>query len=183
MAPRLSYGRHQGPPNPDAKVAAVLLLMMHRDGEWRLPLTKRQAHLPDHPGQISLPGGLLEPGESAKQGALRESEEEIGIPADEIRVLGQLEELNLYNSNFRVLPWVGLLESEPEFHCNEEEVAELFEVPLGLLMQPESVRQMGIRRGSLAFSAPCFDCAGHEIWGATSVILSDFAALVRAAGS
>ena len=180
MAPRLSYGRHQGPPNPNAKIAAVLILLVRRDEEWCVPLTKRQPYLPDHPGQISLPGGLIEPGESAEQGALRESEEEIGIPASQITLLGSLAELNLYNSNFRVLPSIGALTGEPNFHCNEAEVAELFEIPLSHLTG-ETVESMEIRRGSLSFSAPCYTWLGHQVWGATSIMLCEFGALVRSA--
>ena len=178
MAPRLSYGRHQGPPNPNAKIAAVLILLVRRDDEWCVPLTKRQPYLPDHPGQISLPGGLIEPGESAEQGALRESEEEIGIAASQITLLGSLAELNLYNSNFRVLPSIGVLRGEPNFRSNEAEVAELFEIPLSKLTI-ETADSIKIRRGSLSFSAPCYTWLGHQVWGETSIMLSEFAALTR----
>ena len=70
--PELSFGRHLGPAPSDAKPAAVLILLYPNGGRWHVPLTLRSAHLPDHAGQVSLPGGLIEPGEDSRQAALRE---------------------------------------------------------------------------------------------------------------
>jgi 8-oxo-dGTP pyrophosphatase MutT (NUDIX family) len=183
FAPQLAYGRHMGPSAPDARPASVLLLLFRRQGQWRLPLTVRQSNLPDHAGQVSLPGGMLEGQESSCEGALRESEEEVGIDANSVQVLGHLSPLYVFNSNFLVTPWVGLLPDEPAFQEDKREVAELFEVPLEAFLDRQNHDRTEIVRGDFSFTAPCFQWDRFTIWGATSIILGEFLAILEQATS
>lgn len=132
FAPQLAYGRHEGPPAIDARPAAVLLLLYPRDGEWRLPLTVRQSFLTDHAGQVSLPGGMLDPGETSAAGAIRELSEELGIELPPSQLLGALRPLYVFNSNFFVTPWIAHLPAPPAMFPNPAEVANMFELAYGL---------------------------------------------------
>ena len=158
----------------------MLLLLFQRNDRWFLPLTVRQPHLPDHGGQISFPGGMLEPGEPSDQGALRETDEEIGVPPSQIQILGRLQQLYLYNSNYRVVPWIGYSQQLPQFTPNDAEVAELLEIPLRAIEVPETIEQMEIHRGRLQLTAPCYRWEQHRIWGATSMIIAEFSAILQA---
>jgi len=176
--PELSFGRHYSAPPADARMAAVLLLLYQRDDEWRMPLTVRPKTMADHAGQISLPGGMIETGETSQAAALRELYEELGVPSNGIRVLGQLTPLYLFVSNFHVFPWVALSESAPELIPDGREVAEAFEFPLsGLLQEDFRGAHVSDHRG-FKFSAPHFAWNAHRIWGATSMIMAELAALL-----
>ena len=174
FAPELSYGRHLGPHSVDARSASVMLMLFRRDGDWHMPLTVRQSNLPQHAGQVSLPGGMLKGQESSSEGARRETEEEVGVRGDQIRILGQLSPLYVFNSNFYVTPWVGVFDDDPEFALNEAEVAELFEIPLAALTNRGNYSETEIIRGGLHFRAPCIRWGRFTIWGATSMILGEF---------
>jgi 8-oxo-dGTP pyrophosphatase MutT (NUDIX family) len=180
FAPQLAYGRHEGPAAADARPAAVMLLLFPREGRWRLPLTVRQSSLADHAGQVSLPGGMLEPGESAQAGAMRELAEELGVDSPSIHLIGSLTSLYVFNSNFLVTPWLAYLPSPPVFQPNPAEVADVFELPLSTLLDGRSLAHVEIQHGALCYSAPCIRCSEHKIWGATSMILAEFRALLRA---
>ena len=106
--PELAYGRHFGPIRRSARQAAVVAGFYFADGQWWLPLTKRAAGLQDHPGQISLPGGMVEPSESPAEAALREWEEELGDPAENVRLVGQLSPVFVFGTNFAVKTQVVL---------------------------------------------------------------------------
>ena len=179
MAPELAYGRHNGPPRYDARAAAVLALLYPDAGQWYLPLTLRPDALPAHAGQISLPGGVIESGESIEQAALRELEEELGVPAADVRILGRLSPLYVFASNFSVTPIVGATKTRPEFTPHAAEVAELVALPLACLVNESSYGTHLIRRRGLAFTAPHITCGHHQIWGATSIILAELAGEVK----
>lgn len=177
MEPDLSYGRHAGPPMPDARLAAVVVLLHRREGSWHVPLMVRPMSVTSHAGQISLPGGVIEAGESSEEAALRELEEELGLDRFRALLLGQLSPLYVYGTNFWVTPWVAVVRDAVRFTPNPAEVAEVLEVPLGHLLDP-ACRGAHIEvRGTVRFRAPHFLWQTHEIWGATSMILAEFVAL------
>jgi 8-oxo-dGTP pyrophosphatase MutT (NUDIX family) len=160
-----------------ARQAAALILLYEGHGGPVLPLTVRRDDLPHHPGQISLPGGAIDPGEAPDRAALREAHEEIGITPGDVRLVGSLSTLNVIVSNFVVQPFVGVLNGRPAFHPAPHEVAAVVEVPL------EEVRDAGrlgwsrhVREG-IVVTYPHFDLAGHQVWGATAMILGEFASL------
>ena len=173
FSPAMSFGRHHGPPRPDARQAAVLVLLYRAHDEWHIPLTVRQPTLSSHAGQICLPGGAIEGDESTDVAARREFAEELGceIPADQI--LGRLAPLYVFNSNFLVHPWVAWLRQRPEFVPNPSEVAKLLELPVAHLSAPENREPYVVKRGPFTFTAPAIGFQEHRIWGATRVILAD----------
>jgi 8-oxo-dGTP pyrophosphatase MutT (NUDIX family) len=182
FASELSYGRHQGPAPSDARPAAVAVLLYPRQGCWHVPFTLRPQHLPDHAGQVSLPGGAREPGESDLDCALRELEEEIAVRPDQVQVAGRLTPTYVYRSHFLVQPFVLVAERQPQFRPNPQEVAELIEIPLSQLLDPGRASRFAVSRQPLSFTAPCLDVGCHRIWGATALILGEFLAVTRSSG-
>jgi 8-oxo-dGTP pyrophosphatase MutT (NUDIX family) len=174
--PELSFGRHLGPAPSHARPAAVLILLYPRQGQWHLPLTLRSADMPDHAGQVSLPGGLIEAGEDSCQAALREFSEELGEPADSIQVMGQLSPLYLFASNYQIAPWVGAVDAPPHWRPNPREVDRLLEVPLEHLFDPANSGRLERKVGGISFFAPCFRWQAERIWGATSMVLAELIA-------
>jgi 8-oxo-dGTP pyrophosphatase MutT (NUDIX family) len=178
MEPELAYGRHFGPPSLDARPAAVIILLHWINDAWYLPLTVRPDSLSHHAGQISLPGGLIETGETSEEAALRELDEELGVNQFQSVLLGQLSPIFLYGSNFLITPWVASTRSSLKFKVSVTEVHELLQVPLAHFQDPRARGQHIERSGSVLFLAPHFQWQDRQIWGATAVILAEFTALV-----
>ena len=176
--PELSFGRHRGPAQFDAKPAAVLILLYPHRNQWHIPLILRPAHMLDHAGQVSLPGGAIEPGETGQQAALRESYEELGVPACDVRLLGPLSGLYLFASNFRIEPWVGAIDAYPAWNPSRREVDRLLEIPLAHLMDPINTGTFQRQQRGVSFGAPCFCWDTERIWGATSMVLAELVAVV-----
>lgn len=178
MEPELGYGRYFGPARYDARPAAVVALLVKRESEWSLPLMLRPQSMAHHAGQISLPGGVIEPGEASEEAALRELEEELGVPRYSALLLGQLSPIYVYGTNFVVTPWVASVRTDVVFAPSPTEVAAVIEVPLTQLLDPAHRGQHLQTRGTVQFRAPHFHWAGHEIWGATSMIVAELAAVL-----
>jgi 8-oxo-dGTP pyrophosphatase MutT (NUDIX family) len=165
----------------DYRESSVLLLLYPDEaGQLHFVLTKRPEYDGVHSGQISFPGGRKEPGEQPQETALREAREEIGVPAAQITVLGQLSRLYIPPSNFMVYPFVGFCPARPAFKPSPREVAQIIEPPLALLFDEatccEEYRQFPqIGRARI----PYLNLLGHKVWGATAMILSEFAAIVE----
>lgn len=155
--------------------AAVLLLLYEREGEPCILLTRRTHEVEHHKGETSFPGGACDPEDcDLLTTALRETEEEIGVRAQDVEVLGQVDDI-VTITNFAVTPFVGVLSSPSyPFAINTSEVAELVEVPLRHLMDErnleESVREL---RGRL-LPILTYRYGDHRIWGATARILKNF---------
>ncbi|OYV85965.1 MAG: hypothetical protein B7Z73_12590 [Planctomycetia bacterium 21-64-5] len=182
MEPSLCYGRHFGPPTCRARQAAVVALLYPQARDWYLPLTVRPATLAAHAGQISLPGGAIEPGETTAQAALRELAEELGVPASEVSLLGPLSPIYVFVSEYLVTPWVAALDARPRFRPSADEVSELLEVPLSRLLDPAARGSHTRRQRGIELSVPHFLWGRHRIWGATGMILAELAAVVSEAG-
>ncbi|HZZ73971.1 MAG TPA: CoA pyrophosphatase [Pirellulales bacterium] len=177
----LSYGRHFDAPAPTARHAAVLAVLYPVAGVWHLPLTVRPVHLADHPGQVSFPGGSIEPGETAEEAAVREFREELGVAAAGLRILGELSPVNLFTSDFAIRPFVASLRGRPAMQPNPLEVAEVLEISLAELRDPARRGRELIRRGRFCFYAPHIAWGGQHIWGATALMLGELLAVLAAA--
>jgi len=162
------------PPSADTRRAAVLVPVLIEKEDARLVYTVRKDNLADHAGQISFPGGSIEPGdESLLATALREAEEEIDLRSDLVEIVGGLEEMYIPPSNFRVSPFVGLLPPEAEMVLAPDEVEEIFTVSLSTLAAPETFRRVLWRRDGRDYEVPVFAVDGpapRNIWGATAAI-------------
>ena len=178
MSPELAYGRHAGPAPRTARAAAVLLLLFRRAGRWHLPLTERPDTLPHHGGQISLPGGAIEPGEASSEAAIRELNEELGFAAP-IELLGRLTDCYVFASDFLVTPWVAAAVSEPDWRPHASEVQDVVELPLETLFDEQAIGRLTIERGPLVFHAPCVRVGKARVWGATCIILHELADVLR----
>jgi 8-oxo-dGTP pyrophosphatase MutT (NUDIX family) len=164
---------------PDARAAAVLLLLYPHEARWHLPLTLRPAHLPAHAGQVSLPGGAVEPGETTAQAAVREFHEELGDDGQPIRLLGLLSSAYVQASNYLVTPWVAAVESRPALVANPAEVAEILEVPLAHLFDPANFGSHPREFHGQVYVAPHFLYQTHRIWGATYKILGELVTVLE----
>lgn len=164
------------------KEAAVLLLLFERAGHWQLLFTKRLAYAGVHSAQISFPGGKVELTDASKQHtALRETEEEVGVPSQKIELLGPLTPLYIPPSNFLVDPFVGRLREPVAWQPQPSEVAEILEIPLQYLLETKARSQREITVGASQRIVPGFVWEGHFIWGATAMILEEFLAIARPA--
>jgi 8-oxo-dGTP pyrophosphatase MutT (NUDIX family) len=163
---------------PDTARHAAALVLVHPGPEGpSIPLTVRHADLPHHAGQVSLPGGALDPGERADAAALREAHEEIGVPSDDVRIVGALSTVWIGVSNFLVHPYVAVTDVTPGFRAHPGEVATLFDVTIAALCDPRSLKWARREREALQMIYPYFDIRSHVVWGATAMILGEFACL------
>ncbi len=167
---------------PDGlRVAAALVLVYPHAREWHVALTLRGSWMRQHTGQVSLPGGRVDPGESIQQAALREAHEEIGVPADQVELVGQLTSLHIPVSGHLLHPVVGAAAVRPDFRVATAEVERLVEVPLRLLRAPDVVRREVLMRElepALVMDVPYFPVDGVKVWGATAMILAEFVAVL-----
>lgn len=158
----------------DARLAAALLLLYPAASGVALPLTVRASDLPRHAGQISLPGGAIDEGETLAQAALREAAEEIAVDPAAVRVLGELTPVHVLVSGFTLHPVVGITDRRPDFEPAPYEVAEVLEVSLADLRDASRIRTATRVREGVAIEYPYFDLLGHQVWGATAMVLGEF---------
>jgi len=154
--------------------AGVLLLLFLRHSRIYLLFTRRTDKVLHHRDQISFPGGRLEPGESLRNCALRETQEELGVAADGILILGDLTPLYIPPSNYCIYPTVAATETEISFSPHPQEVAEVIEVPLAHLQNNNNIlREEWKIRGNNVL-VPFYNYQGNKIWGATAMVLAEF---------
>ncbi|MEO9967878.1 MAG: CoA pyrophosphatase [Reichenbachiella sp.] len=165
----------------NARQSAVMILLYKEEEMINFPLIVRPQYPGVHSGQIALPGGKYEDtDQDLIYTALRETEEEIGVGLDQVEVLGQLSELYVPPSNFNILPVVGMISDRPNFVLQETEVDELIIANLPLLNDKErrKEKEMTFYNGTKV-RVPYFDVQGKVVWGATAMILSEFATIIN----
>jgi 8-oxo-dGTP pyrophosphatase MutT (NUDIX family) len=152
--------------------AAVLVALFERDGELWAVFTKRRGDLRQHPGQISFPGGRVEVGDAGLiDTALREAEEEIGLPRDAVTALGALAPIWVFVSDFALSPFVGAIERPPAWAIAEQEVESVLELSLNELAR--NYVKKTLTRGTDRFESDTYTVGGHFIWGATGRVLTE----------
>jgi 8-oxo-dGTP pyrophosphatase MutT (NUDIX family) len=159
---------------PDLKRAAVLMLFYSKNGELYVLLTKRTEDVEHHKGQISFPGGSHDDVDGdLVVTALREGEEEIGLPREVVKVLGMFDEYET-PSGFAITPVVASADALPPLKPHDVEVAEILEVPLSLFMDNRNERVEQRAPFGIPVDVYFYRFGEHEIWGATAAILRSF---------
>lgn len=172
---------HAEPAEQDGSLRVRRVLRSTSREHAHIVLTVRADSL-RHGGQVSLPGGVIEPGEAFEQAALREAHEEVALPRDSVRVLGALTPLDIPVSGFRLHPIVAASETVPVLSPSDGEVARILEVPVDDLLDPARLMSTVRERDGIALTVPAFHVAGVEIWGATAMVLAEFLALLGWSG-
>jgi 8-oxo-dGTP pyrophosphatase MutT (NUDIX family) len=164
-----------------AKKSAVLLLFYPEESGVFFPLIKRPSYPGAHSGQVSFPGGKVEPNDpDLVYTALREAEEEIGIDAGKVEVLGRLTDLYIPTSNFLVSPVLGFLEEKPRFVPEVREVERIIPTAISTVGQPQVRQRTTIPIGEgRQLNTPYFALDGEVVWGATAMILSELLQLLE----
>jgi 8-oxo-dGTP pyrophosphatase MutT (NUDIX family) len=159
---------------PGLICAAVLIPLLQKDGEWHILVTRRTETVGHHKGQISFPGGACEPEDAGLTAtALRETEEEIGVPPETVDVLGVLDDFPTITS-FVVTPVVGVVPHPFAYVLNEDEVDSVIEVPVAFFLDADNLRVEKREYQGSVFDVLFWDYGRHTIWGATARILKGF---------
>ena len=166
------------PPGPVQ--AAVLIPLFLKDGACHILFTKRTENLQHHRGEVSFPGGVSHPEDAdTLTTALRETCEEVGIPPEEVEILGVLDDF-LSIHNYLVTPYVGFFATEHQLQINPAEVERIIEVPLGFLLTPGIFQLRDWTWQGRTLALYCVDYEGDRIWGLTAAMLKQFVEIISA---
>jgi 8-oxo-dGTP pyrophosphatase MutT (NUDIX family) len=153
--------------------AAVLIGLFKKNDEWCFSLIRRPMNEKNHPGQIALPGGAMEKNETLMNTALREAFEEVGINPEDVEIIGQLTPIPVPVSEYLIYPFVGVIDYEPEWVLNEDEVEELLILKMSELISSDNgYTEMWDLRGNKV-EVPIFKVMNETVWGATAAVLSE----------
>ncbi|MCU1395848.1 MAG: putative hydrolase [Ilumatobacteraceae bacterium] len=166
------------PPFPDARASAVLIALVDGPRGAEVLLTKRSESLRNHRGEISFPGGRVDPGETAIETALREAREEVGLDPAAVHVCGRLSHLSTVVSRSSIVPIVATLRQRPALVPHEVEVARILWVPLAELVDPATYRQEWWGTPPLDRRMTFFELDDETVWGATAHMLFELLGLV-----
>ncbi len=163
------------------KFAAVNILLYFKNNEWFFPLMVRSKNEHDkHSGQISLPGGKREEqDENFAKTAIRETNEEIGIDKAYIKIIREISPVYIPPSNFYVHSFISYTKKNPIFCLQESEAVELIEFPISDILRLSETPEMRVLPSSRGIQVPVIEYNDHLIWGATSMILSEFSQLLK----
>jgi 8-oxo-dGTP pyrophosphatase MutT (NUDIX family) len=164
------------------KLSGVMALFYPEQQSHKIILTERQTYDGKHSGQMSFPGGKLEPGEnSSLQAALRETHEEIGIDPNHVEVIGSLSEVYIPVSNFLVHPYLGFLEKKPAYLIDEREVKAVVVIDILDLLNAENriATTINLGNGTTIKNVPAFLMEEKIIWGATALMLNEIRVMLQ----
>jgi 8-oxo-dGTP pyrophosphatase MutT (NUDIX family) len=167
--------------NPQTKKSAVSLILTEKNNQKSFVLIKKTSNSGSHSGQFGLPGGKVEPNDpNYIYTAFRETQEEIGLTLNHDNLLGKLSEMFIPPTNYLIYPYISFVEEINEVKLQEEEIEDLFFIPIASLLDPKNIMEMEFMT-SYAFkvTSPCYDLNGCKVWGATAMILSEFAAVAK----
>lgn len=163
--------------HPHLKKSAVLIILA-KDHIPYIVLTKRAAHLKDHAGQMSFPGGCVIGAETPEQTALRETKEEIGLHPNNFEIISQLATY-ITGTGFQIAPLIATLKGAPQFIIDTTEVAEIVKLPLSLLLDAQAFRQEQKEWQGNVFSFYVLEYQHYYIWGATAALLKQIAEVLQ----
>jgi 8-oxo-dGTP pyrophosphatase MutT (NUDIX family) len=158
---------------PEHRRACVLIPLVRNGDGWSLLFSRRSEQLQAHSGQIAFPGGAVEPGEPLSAAAVREAQEEVGIPPQAVEIIGRLDDV-ITNSGFLVAPFAGVIHEPVEYVLQASEVTEVFEVPLEALLSPANPEVRYVAFRNRRYPAYFYHHEAYEIWGLTGAILKSF---------
>lgn len=171
---------NEPPPGITPRNAAVLVLFYPTAHDVEIVVTRRAGTLRQHSGEIAFPGGRVDESDADVFAcALREAQEEIGIPPSVLRILGTLHTVYVPRSNHSVTPVVGWIDAPVVYETNPAEVADVFHVPLPDLLQPDALHIEERRVQDDTVRVPYFPYGEHRIWGATALMLCDLTARIN----
>ena len=159
--------------------SAVLILLYPENEEWRFFLTKRSKNVKNHKNQISLPGGTVEKNESLKDAAIRETHEEIGIEPNSINIIGAMTSFYIPVSGFKISPFIGWIKHKPKLTIQNTEVSKVYSPSITSLMKKESKKEKQTVILGNEIKIPFFELEGEMVWGATSMIISEFKYILK----
>lgn len=162
---------------PQHRRACVLIPLIRNAGGWSILFTRRAESLAAHGGQIAFPGGAVETDESLEDAALRETEEEVGIPRRHVELIGRLDDV-ITHSGFLVAPFAGVIHEPIEYVMQESEVVEIFEVPIEALLDIGNPEVRYVPFQNKRYPAYFYHHGRYEIWGLTGRMLKAFLDLV-----
>lgn len=179
LLPRLADGevtrdRYDRAGFPPAREASTLLAVYpsEHDGSLVIPLTVRHGDLRAHAGEVSLPGGAVDPSDASREAAaLREAWEEIGLPPSSVRVAGVLDDVWIPVSNFELRPFVGTVPERPVLVPHDAEVTAIVELPLAALWDPDVIGVEEFTSRGFRLQAGAYRYGGVRVWGATAITL------------
>jgi 8-oxo-dGTP pyrophosphatase MutT (NUDIX family) len=182
MAPNPRHGWDPLKFPEGARDGAALLLVYPHDATLHFALTVRGAELRNHTGQVSLPGGRVDAGESFEAAALREAQEEIGVDPRAVELIGRLTPLHIPVSGYLLHPVVGFATMRPAFQRAEWEVARIIEAPVSVLSDAgvlkRELRTRIVNGQTIDVDVPYYDIEGEKVWGATAMVLAEFGAIL-----
>lgn len=158
---------------PQYRRACVLIPLIRNGGNWTLLFHRRAENLAAHSGQIAFPGGSVVDGEALEDAAIREAEEEVGIHAGAVELIGRLDDV-VTNSGFLVAPFVGVVRDKIEYVLQESEVTEVFEVEVEALLDVHQPEVRYVRFREREYPAYFYRYGKYEIWGLTGRMLKAF---------
>ena len=179
MSPKPDLDRQKFELNNYRKAAALILLYLE-DNKLFLPAIKRTQDGGVHGGQISLPGGQIESTDASSMiTAMRETEEEIGIPRKDVVIIRALTDVYIPPSNFLVTPFVGFVPEKPTWKPSQREVDYVVEISFADLLDERNVQYTRKKMHHVEYTIPYYFINNEKIWGATAMILSEFIAIMR----
>ncbi len=169
-------------PNNTTRSGAVLILLYPNKEEINTVLIHRNTYKGVHSDQMAFPGGKYEQNDhSLSITALREANEEIGVPISEVEIIGALTKIFIPPSNFEVQPFVGYIKYKPQFIAQEREVKAIVEIPIKEFLNSQNIKKTDICINNyILYDVPCWEIENNIIWGATAMILSEFCEVLNA---